>query len=446
MTSLLMNESLVGILLILLAAFSLSDPAFGDLTGTLTSQVLFLPVQQTPSREAHPTFLDFELLLQVNFTISGLTLGNKSAMGLMGPEHSIVYFNGLLGASQIKIELWFATPYETAPIDTIGGTFSFPICADLPDPMGWCTKQLLFVKKRVTTTINIGGISIQNLVMLEDVTFPDPDVEYGESDCDGDSSPDGTCVNGMKTNPKEYYQTQTFRFGDIITISGETVSGILVQSRTGLCAFDELNKIKKHSDLGRVCQSDGVNFAFETLSIQNILFGNVDFDVFVSLDTEDVLSLIVKSGLSLWSVANLDTVFNSHDVNHLKQPTLITTFTSPFFTLEVFDLGADLIVDSVQLLVKATLNASVNPFTLSSVSTFDPHVSLSKHVVGLSIETASFSLNSSTTWAGTTTLKWEETSFTFDLKLSSLRLQAGLVFEPIVLFVRNIYAKISFDF
>lgn len=422
--------------------------ALGDLNGTLASQVLFLPVQQTPSMEAHPAFLDFELLLQANLTISGLTLGNKAATGLTGLEHIIVYFKGLLGASQLEVEAWFAAPFETAliPGDVTGSTFSFPICTSQPDLMGWCAKQLLFVKKRATATVNIGGITLQNLAMFEDVSFPDPEIEYGTIDCDGDGSTEGTCVNGIESNPIDVYQTQSFRFGDIITLSGESVSGILVRSRTGLCASDELNKIKKHSDLGRVCQSELVNFAFETLSIQNVTFGNVNIDAFFSLDTDDVLSMVAKGGLSLWGVANLDFIFDSHDTNQLNQPTMTATFRSPFFSVEVFDLQADLVVESVRLSVKATLNAPASPLTLSSVSTFDPQASLSEHVLGLTFGGANFTFNSSTTWAGVNTLNWEKTSLAFDLKLSTIRVQAGVVFEPIFLFVRSVHAIVSFDF
>ncbi len=80
--------------------------------------------------------------------------------------------------------------------------------------------ELMFIKKRVTMEMTLGGLTLWNLFMFEDVNFPSP----------------------MRPDPGVDYTTadQVFAVGDIIKLEGTTVSGIEISSLTTFCADLEL--------------------------------------------------------------------------------------------------------------------------------------------------------------------------------------------------------------
>jgi hypothetical protein len=142
-----------------------------QLSGTARLDILAFPIpctvidiirQDTPCEQTLLKF-DIESILNLNLTISGMVFSINSAIGIAGPEHFIVTGVANLGAATVRAEMWFAVPFETQP-----------------DPNGMANIIViqpgdeLFVKKRLTTIINLGGVTIENLAMFEDVTFPNP--------------------------------------------------------------------------------------------------------------------------------------------------------------------------------------------------------------------------------------------------------------------------------
>jgi len=252
--------------------------AKADLTGSSAITLLAEPIPCTLVNEikldtpCEKTLLkfDIEALIKFGFSVSGLLFTLDMAVGIPGLEHVILTGNATLGMVDVISELWFATPFE-----------SVTDVNNLPNIVVIPPGKMLFVKQRITTTFNLGGIQIKNLAMLEDVTFPNPAAAYGETDCSGDGLPDGTCVRGIRTNPPDRYQTQSFGFGDLLALTGQTVSGIGITGQIGICATGAANAVKKFSAPGSVnpdCVAGSqapspkppLFFDFETISITGI--------------------------------------------------------------------------------------------------------------------------------------------------------------------------------
>jgi len=210
---------------------------------------------------------DIESIIQLSASVSGMVFSIDSAIGIPGLEHLILRGLFTFGGVDLTSELWLATPFETVTdVNLMPNTVMIP------------PGKFLFVKQRITTVITLGGLTAKNLAILEDVTFPNPGASYGESDCDGDGLPEGTCVLGIETNPADQYQTQSFAFGDLITMTGQTPSGITVTSQLGICATNAGKAVKKFSAPGGVnpdCAARRVKpsllFDLLTVSISGIL-------------------------------------------------------------------------------------------------------------------------------------------------------------------------------
>jgi hypothetical protein len=186
--------------------------------------------------------IDFETDLNVNVAISGLTMGLHSHAGVTGLEDVILSFAATLGALDVEDEFVFAQPFKWL---VAGDGQVIPACVE--DEVGSGECDILFVKKRVEASISLGGVTFSNLAIIEDTTFPNP--------CLAGSVADG-CLESLFGNAykvfkaqTESYQAgnQTFGFGDVVTIEGQTPSGITIKGITGICASSGTNRIKKHS-------------------------------------------------------------------------------------------------------------------------------------------------------------------------------------------------------
>jgi len=202
---------------ILWAAALIPTAAAADVHGSFDIHIKIEP--QTAAYETSPMAFDFEAHLKLDLTRSGLTLSQDLTYGIAGIEHSITGLEAALGALKIFGQLAFAVPYVGATISAWGGLYHSETVSLYTG--GLKVGPLLFVKKRVSSEINLGGVSFYNLFMLEDVSFPNPYLS-GFSDRDGD---------GLYT-----HMDQGFGVGDLITVSGTTPSGVYIISQTGLCA------------------------------------------------------------------------------------------------------------------------------------------------------------------------------------------------------------------
>ena len=285
-----MRTWIVLTLMTLGALLAVQGTARADVTGEVTLQLGFIPL--ATQTEAVEFNIDFEVLSDIRWTVSGITFRNRLAMGVPGLEHDIVGVETRLGAIDVSSDIVFATPFSNGIPDDIDldgipnstdpdidgdgqgnlvdatpfGPFEAFIKDDIdgdgqpnevdpdidgdgeintldPTPFGTNfeitrpvrpIRHTVFVKKRIQTSINLAGFTLTNLAIFEDFNFTHP------------------FLNAVQTYGAE---AQEFRFGDIITVVGQTVSGINIRSVTGIGADPDVpNLVKKASFSGSLCQ------------------------------------------------------------------------------------------------------------------------------------------------------------------------------------------------
>ena len=272
-----------------------------DVTGSFGIHLSFEPIQcqnlplfdilNFPDQPCEKTFfkIDFETSININITISGLTVGIHAHTGVTGFEDIILSFATTLGALDITDTFVFAQAF--ASVFLLDGE-EIPTC--LEDQLGSGVCLTLFVKKRVDMSISLGGVTFSNLAMFEDVNWPNYCLDFFLGFVDASFFDLFGCIHpikGLDTGVVYNQQSQEFGFGDVITLSGQTPSGITVTSITGICAEQLVNAIKKHT-WDHVVNADCVGnnvvvkppvlFSFEKLFIEGIpLTPNLTLDVSV---------------------------------------------------------------------------------------------------------------------------------------------------------------------
>ncbi len=253
-------------------------------TGSFSIHLSLKP--QTTSEKA-PFDIDFQAELNLKLAMSGLEFSFASIFGITGIEHAVVNLEADLGTLTIKDEFVFATPFSNRPSPLTPGcgppmatgslATGLPPCPDIV-----AVGPLLFVKKRVTAVIDIGGVTLENLALFEDVHFSAPLVSLGRVSrrtvITGGAVP-RPAADPNKDN-KYNQQDQRFRFGNILTIKGETPSGIRLTATSAFNAdLQRWNCIKKRCFRGTVIEENDFE---ENLSIDNIRLGPVRLDLFLS--------------------------------------------------------------------------------------------------------------------------------------------------------------------
>jgi hypothetical protein len=379
-----LKHAIIAVSVFIIIIFAWHGQSFADVNGDVTLQLGMFPIDtQTESVEFN---VDFEVLSNVNWTVSGVTFGSRLALGVTGLEHSIMTLEGHVGPFHILSESVFATPFSNNIPDDIDldgivnasdpdidddgtpnledltpfGNFQAMIKPDIdsdlvennidPDidgdgflnavdltpygnnfvitpfisPIG----PTVFVKKRFTTTLNLGGFQITNLSIFEDINFTHP----------------------FPAEVQSYSATsQNFRFGNIITIVGQTVSGINLRSVTGMGADPDIpNLIKKASFKGSVCPGNtnipaaeqNFTFCVEQLFIDNIHIGSLELhsrSEFRITPLTMAETLTLKHGFFRDSVNVSMSLTSDNLITFAPMSTSIFLSTAPFMLDVAFD-------------------------------------------------------------------------------------------------------------
>ena len=377
---------------------------------------------------------DIESEINVNIAISGLTLGIHSHIGATGLEDVILSFLTTLGALDLAGTLVFAQPFGLW--DAPDGQ-SIPVCYEDAPGSGVC--QLFFVTKLLSVSVTMGGLKLSNLAVLEDVNFPNP----------GARKPPG----GIFT-----LQSQSFGFGDLITISGETPSGISVESEVGICVQKKSILIKKHSFSPSVnpdCQSGAQPpsvkppffFDFETITISAIPLTSrifMDLEIFCS----GQIGCRFMNSWTFKSSVLFDIVLNFAFENFLLGPISFgapsVTFESGILTATV-SFNALLQVSALSAIVKLTLNPDTNPASLHLTLRGKPTVGITFLSALLTIKRAGivFTGNSSFSSTGGTPT-FSALTLALSAEVSMVEFSAGFSLGPKGFVGGNIQFGITF--
>lgn len=159
-----------------------------EISGTFDVNITLEP--SGTQTEAVKYFFDFQSNLMVNVTVSGLTYGPDLGFGTTGLEFSVLNLMAKMGALTLENKLVFATPFVSLDLSNkpshIIPTFKAP----------GVLSGVAFVSNRLVTSINIGGMTMMNEALFEDVDFHGPfDVparNLDSGDMNGDGCP-GRC-------------------------------------------------------------------------------------------------------------------------------------------------------------------------------------------------------------------------------------------------------------
>jgi len=401
------SKKFLGFTLALLLAFGFYGAvAKADVTGSFGINLGFAPIDcryltladpdtgliyffyDQPCEETVYKF-DLQTDLNINITVSGLTMGIHSHAGTTGFEDIILTFATTLGALDITDTFVFAQPFAQ---DVLVDGQWIDVCIVEPgdDPTSVLDDecQTLFVKKRVEASISLGGVTFSNLAMFEDVTFPNYCLDFYAGYVDASFYDIVGCIPAWKGVDVPYYygaQSQTFGFGDVVTIEGQTPSGITVRGETGICAEQLVNATKKHRwdlrvNADCVGSTDVVKppmlFSYEKLYIEGVpLAAGLSLDMAVlcgSLEGSSEVGLFFQCNFSsYWTIVGTP-IFNSITVaSNFEQILGPATFTDvtviaaggPLFLLIDFS-PLDWTVTFLFAQANFTINPDTNPASL----------------------------------------------------------------------------------
>lgn len=474
-----MPRSTLSIVLALILFVGFAITAKADVTGSFDIHITLDP--EGNQTEAVKYFIDFQSNLQVNVTLSGLTFSMDLGFGTTGVEFAILGLTTNLGALAINDLFVFAPPFGCT--DFTGLTYAAAPAAGAPYlsndhgniegecegkfvvPIGDSNGDLIvdndavgFVKKRVEMELNIAGITLTNLALFEDVDFPDiyglrepiPGSGLFTNDHEHDHSDGSRLYNIYGADNFVDNQTPTFGFGDVITLSGQTVSGITVTGITGFCA-DQRNRIKKRSwqyEVNEACTASlgnlldpgieedslGVGaktpllFEFETLIIEGIEVGGVTIDIFTQWKprfsfTQSGFFTSITASFSVLDLADVSVALFSTSIMNLSADSIVVSISTGNLTLVLYDcadfaagcafgLGADLTIDRVDAVLSLVLNPNQNPADLVLEFTVETGTGLTAASASLGISRGVLSLDTTTVFEGTSgQLSWDGTTF-----------------------------------
>lgn len=444
-----MSRRILSALLALILVATFATVAKADVTGSFEIDITLTP--EGSQTEAVKFDIDFQSNLVINILLSGLTFGADIGFGVTGVEFAVLSLRTSLGALSVDDEFVFAAPFGCAdwPEDAVcSGANVIPVGDE--DGDGVVDNGVGFVKKRINLQLTIAGISLENLAIFEDVDFPDIDNDddgghehdhFGPLAAAGSDGPIvGPTYNTSDTNSTVNDATPTFGFGDVITISGETVSGISVTGSTAICAGGT-NTIKKKSwqyevnsactasfggALGAVSDDEDIAieggaktpllFESETLTLSNIEVGGITFAFTTVFKPGEPLEAEGTASFNVLGLADIVVSFSSSNITNLTLSEIVATIISDKITIVLTDTDGDLTVDTTEATLVVTLNPNQNEATLTASITTEKDTGVTDASFALSISRTILTLSTTSSFAGDSgELAWDETSFSMSV-------------------------------
>jgi len=262
------------LLTILTFAGQVTNGELLDVSGQYSLATIVMPVPASligviqVNTPAEMTLLKFGIESKLDFTatIWDAKFHLNSAINIAGLERVIVDVSIPLGPFNTKLEVWNAVPFETV--------------TDVSHFTNWVVippADLMYVKTRLAISGVFDAFTFDNLLMIEDVTFPNPYADFV---------------------PLTYaaVQSQSFHVGDIFKFSFSPYPGVTVKSVTNISADGGSRPVKGYSAPGRVDAEStmcGDVYWNETLSITGLQYCGIPFWFSLAVDPcgEEILRL-----------------------------------------------------------------------------------------------------------------------------------------------------------
>lgn len=372
--------------------------AKADVTGSFGTHIALIP--QSTASEIELMDIDFQNELNVTAVISGLSTTFHTHFGIAGVEDIIVTSQATLGALDISTTLVF-------------GRFPFGSVDPFYD-------SLSFIKKAVRASLQLGGVQFTNLAQFED-------------------------TNAFVS------QTPAYAFGDVVSISGQTPSGISISAATGVCMQQIPNSIKKHFGITPYtvnpdCATEpkpDILFDFETITISGVpVAPNVTGSARINCVTVNACSLVTTFAFS-GGVIPFSASLSFTDLLSLSFNGANIVLTSGAGTLTL-NIGPDGTLGVVSVAVVATLNPDTNPASLTLTASATPGVGLTAATVALSIQRAGLSISIVAVFTGGPPAQFSGITFSLDVPGPLLSLESDATFSNAGLVRADIWLTISF--
>jgi hypothetical protein len=396
--------------LTILLLLCISFVAQASVSGSFTAGLSFTP--QTNSMEVVRTIVDLRSQLVLNAQVSGFATQMDIASGTTGLEHAIFKAFPALGGIDLSNQLAFATPFASVG----SGSFTY-LAANGP---------LLFVTERVEISTRIMGATFSNLAIYEDVNFMHPSVILPFN-----PSP-------LPLLPAYTAQSQSFRFGDIVTLHGQIIGGPTLTMSTGINADSNLGKcVQGRCFPGAVLGTDQGALILETISLQDLAVGPVTLDESLKLIlVQDSLNCKTVSPFS--AVTNLcfntplgmvSAVLSTADITKELISGASLTLSSDGLTItENFNSSLQVVKTTATLAI--TLNTENNPTSLNVTATSSPTRGLVNLSGTLSVARSGLAFTSSTTLSGTGGVTLSGQVFTLQAQAGAVNLGATVTVIP----------------
>ena len=408
--------------------------AQADVTGSFETHIGVLPAQ-TPSGE-EVDILQFDVQNAINLTvvISGLSTTLHSHFGLAGVEDVQLSYAATLGALDINGQFVFGrfAGVCAASFALIGGSPAECIPGFVVNNTVPLTDDLLFIKKRVTMGISLGGVTFTNLAMFEDTAWPE-----------------------TLTPTTHQTSDQEFAFGDVISLSGQTPSGVSISATTGICASRTPNVIKKHAwkyevnpdcyaERSEVEEKPNLFFDFEELNISGVpVASGVTASAEVICEQTTACSMTntfsfsgagpIPFSASFYFTDLFTLAFGGADLTFTTGPGTLVVGLSDTGELEVIDLD-----------LATTLNPDTNPATFSIDTSFTPGVGLTSADVGLAISRSGVDFAIEASFAGGPPAEFDGVSFSVGTSLGVVDVNTSATFGAFGFEQSNTTLTISF--
>ena len=307
---------------------------------TLTGEIKL----DTPSEFA---MLEFGIASQLDIQVSlGYADVNiDAAVNMAGPEHLILdavgqfdeidLYGMMIDRLSIVPELWFAVPFES--VSDVNG---------LPNAVVIPPGDPLFVAGRLTGSWQVGGFAVKQLLMLEDINFPNPGGTYTRR------------TPGLPWTPIYYgTQSQSFAAGSLTYVSWRAQLGVSVSSVTGINASQAATSVKGHSASGRPMPGK----LFQTLSIGGIRLDDMPIGDHLICDPTIGLSFTMGSTTECEGDACNPCDLCDPDSTVVEEPSGTLSFSAKVMDIASLSASLTIIGGPIQL-GGVTLSGTSGPF------------------------------------------------------------------------------------
>lgn len=369
---------------------------------TIANMINMLP--QATDSEIELFDIDFENNFILDATIDTITFRLDVGFGITGHEFSIASLSASFDALTLTNTIAFGTPFDPTLMVLLGG-------------------PKVFVTNRTNLELRIGGVTIEGLFIYENIKWTHPFLNAADA--------------------LDAIQTPDYKFGALISVEGETPSGVRLSGRAGFCADpNQVMLIKKRSFFTGACDDDPANkFIFESLSISNLnvagftISRTTEFRPNDPISTTWTIRFLALDNISVTTRASFDGFFMSGGFTSASFTILNDNFSillliNSGFSLSNISFSVTIPFDPASL----SISASVVPgtgITSAGITTLIP-----LKPVGNLIAVASFGAG------GGGALQFQAASFLFSTSSDFLSLRADTLFNNSGLLL----ARLNFDF